>query len=128
MLDQESEFRHRDLPKGVSFQLQLDSTDRRAQGRGQILSGGPPPAPQLAIAASGEGTPFRLTCCAMPRRRKAAVDGDALGKISLESPIIRAPLKPGEAAKRLIRAAIARDSPWSRCWSRSWSLRWGWRR
>ena len=41
-----------------------------------------PPAPQLAIAASGEGTPFRLTLLRDGTASKASVDGDALGKIS----------------------------------------------
>jgi general secretion pathway protein H len=54
--DQETEFRHRELPKGVSFQLQLDS---------QI-----------------EGTPFRLTLMRDGTTAKASVDGDALGKLS----------------------------------------------
>ena len=82
-LDQEHEFRHRDLPKGLSFQLQLDSQvvvikplDR------QLSSNTAPPAPQLAIAASGEGTPFRLTLLRDGTPSRASVDGDALGKIT----------------------------------------------
>jgi general secretion pathway protein H len=81
--DQEHEFRHRELPKGVSFQLELDSQvvvikpiDRN------LNSDQPPPPPQLAIAASGEGTPFRLTLQRDGTTAKATVDGDALGKIS----------------------------------------------
>jgi general secretion pathway protein H len=82
-LDQEREFRHRDLPKGVSFQLQLDSQivvikpiDR------SFATDEPPPGPQVAIAASGEGTPFRLTLRRDGTEVKASVDGDALGKVS----------------------------------------------
>jgi general secretion pathway protein H len=82
-LDQEHEFRHRDLPKGLSFQLQLDSQivvikpiDRK------LASDEPPTAPQLAIAASGEGTPFRLTLLRDGTTANASVDGDALGKIT----------------------------------------------
>jgi general secretion pathway protein H len=82
-LDQEHEFRHRDLPKGVSFQLELDSQivvikpiDRK------LTSDAAPPAPQLAIAASGEGTPFRLTLLRDGTASRASVDGDALGKIT----------------------------------------------
>jgi len=82
-LDRDSEFRHRDLPKGLSFQLQLDSQvvvlkpiDRN------LASDAPPPAPQVAIAASGEGTPFRLTLSRDGTQAKASVDGDALGKIT----------------------------------------------
>lgn len=81
--DQEHEFRRRDLPKGVSFQLELDShivvikpLDRN------LNSDAAPPAPQLAIAASGEGTPFRLTLLRDGTAAKASVDGDALGKIT----------------------------------------------
>jgi len=84
--DQEHEFRHRDLPKGVSFQLELDShtvvikpIDRN------LTSDSTPPAPQLAIAASGEGTPFRLTLLREGTSSKATVDGDALGKITRSS-------------------------------------------
>jgi general secretion pathway protein H len=85
-MDQEHEFRHRELPKGLSFQLQLDSqtvvlkaTDRN------FTSDQGPPAPQVAIAASGEGTPFRLTLRRDETRAQASVDGDALGKVSRES-------------------------------------------
>ena len=81
--DQEHEFRHRELPKGLSFQLELDSQivvikvlDRK------LSSNAAPPAPQLAIAASGEGTPFRLTLRRDATPSKASVDGDALGKIT----------------------------------------------
>jgi len=36
----------------------------------------------LAIAASGDGTPFRLTLLRDQTRARASVDGDALGKLS----------------------------------------------
>jgi general secretion pathway protein H len=85
-LDQEHEFRHRDLPKGLSFQLQLDSQivvikplDRK------LASDESPSAPQVAIAASGEGTPFRLTLLRDGTTANASVDGDALGKITRTS-------------------------------------------
>lgn len=81
----ESEFRHRELPKGVSFQLELDSQtvvlkpiDR------ELIGDDPPPPPQIALAASGEGTPFRLTLVREATQAKTAVDGDAFGKTSLE--------------------------------------------
>jgi hypothetical protein len=51
----------------------------------QNLSTGQLPNPQVAIAASGEGTPFRLTLQRDATNAKASVDGDALGKISRES-------------------------------------------
>jgi len=82
-LDQESEFRRRELPKGVSFQLQLDSQVVVIKPIDRNLSTDQaPPAPQVAIAASGEGTPFRLTLLRDGTTAKASVDGDALGKLS----------------------------------------------
>jgi general secretion pathway protein H len=81
--DQEHEFRRRDLPKGVSFQLQLDSQIVVIKAIDRNLSSDQaPPAPQVAIAASGEGTPFRLTLLRDGTTAKASVDGDALGKLS----------------------------------------------
>ena len=84
--DEEHEFRRRNLPKGVSFQLELDSQivvikpiDRK------LASDAAPPGPQLAIAASGEGTPFRLTLIRDGTQAKASVDGDAMGKLSRKS-------------------------------------------
>jgi general secretion pathway protein H len=84
MLDQEREFRHRDLPKGITFQLQLDSQTVVIKPIDRNLSGGDLPNPQVAIAASGEGTPFRLTLQRDATQAKASVVGDALGKISRE--------------------------------------------
>ena len=82
-LDQEHEFRHRTLPKGLSFQLELDSQIVVIKPfDGKPASDKAPPAPQLAIAASGEGTPFRLTLLRYGTQAKASVDGDALGKLS----------------------------------------------
>jgi len=82
-LDQEREFRHRDLPKGVTFELQLDSQVVVLKALDRTFSSDqPPPAPQVAIAASGEGTPFRLTLMREGTQARAIVDGDALGKIT----------------------------------------------
>ncbi|HMH88037.1 MAG TPA: type II secretion system minor pseudopilin GspH [Steroidobacteraceae bacterium] len=85
MLDQEREFRHRDLPKGITFQLQLDSHTVVIKPIDKNLASGDQPNPQLAIAASGEGTPFRLTLQRDGTQAKASVNGDALGKISREN-------------------------------------------
>jgi general secretion pathway protein H len=85
MMDQEREFRHRELPKGISFQLQLDSQTVVIKPVDRNLSGGDPPGPQVAIAASGEGTPFRLILLREATQAKAVVDGDALGKVSHEN-------------------------------------------
>jgi general secretion pathway protein H len=82
-MDQDHEFRHRELPKGVQFELQLDSqivvlkpVDKDLKS--DQASGNP----QVAIAASGEGTPFRLTLERPATNAKASVESDALGKIS----------------------------------------------
>jgi general secretion pathway protein H len=82
----ENEFRHRDLPKGVSFQLELDSVQVVLKPIDKTFStDAPPPPPQVAIAASGEGTPFRLTLVRDDTQARASVDGDAFGKTSHES-------------------------------------------
>ena len=83
--DLENEFRHRDLPKGVTFQLQLDQQQVVLKAPDKALSGGTLQAPQLAIAASGEGTPFRLILQRDATQAQAAVNGDALGKLSLDT-------------------------------------------
>jgi general secretion pathway protein H len=85
MMDQEREFRHRELPKGITFQLQLDSQTVVIKPIDRNLTNGDPPGPQVAIAASGEGTPFRLILLREATQAKAVVDGDAMGKISRES-------------------------------------------
>jgi general secretion pathway protein H len=97
-LDQEQEFRHRDLPKGLSFQLQLDSQIVVIKPIDRTLaSDDPPPGPQVAIAASGEGTPFRLTLLRDGTQAQASVDGDALGKISrVSSDQPASPDQPGK--------------------------------
>jgi len=83
-LDQEREYRRRSLPKGVSFQLQLDSQTVVIKPIDRNLSSGQQPNPQVAIAASGEGTPFRLILLRDATQAKTAVDGDALGRVSRE--------------------------------------------
>lgn len=83
-MSQEREFRHRELPKGVSFQLQLDSQTVVLKPVDPNLSTDLVPTPQIAVAASGEGTPFHLTLLREDTNAKASVDGDAFGKISRE--------------------------------------------
>jgi general secretion pathway protein H len=83
-MNQEHEFRHRELPKGLTFQLQLDSQTVVLKAADRNLVSNTAAAPQLAIAASGEGTPFRLTLQRDETKANASVDGDALGKISRE--------------------------------------------
>ncbi len=86
MLNQEQEYRHRELPKGIRFLLQLDSQTVVIKPIDRSFSSDePPPPPQVAIAASGDGTPFRLTLLRDATQATASVDGDALGKITRES-------------------------------------------
>ena len=82
----EHEFRHRELPKGVTFQLELDSQvvvlkpiERKSDSDQATIT------PQVAIAASGEGTPFRLTLEREATRARASVDGNAFGKTTIEN-------------------------------------------
>jgi general secretion pathway protein H len=85
-MNQEHEFRHRELPKGLSFQLQLDSqTVVLKPVDNNFSSTQALPNPQIAIAASGEGTPFRLTLRRDETNAQASVTGNALGKISREN-------------------------------------------
>jgi general secretion pathway protein H len=84
-MNDESEFRRRTLPVGVTFQLKLDSVDVVLKTPDTNLNDSPPPPPQVAIAASGEGTPFKLTLSRDATQARASVDGDAFGKISHES-------------------------------------------
>jgi general secretion pathway protein H len=83
-MNDEGEFRRRTLPNGVTFQLELDSVPVVLKPVDTNLSDGPPP-PQVAIAASGEGTPFRLTLLRDATQARASVDGDAFGKTTHES-------------------------------------------
>ena len=84
-LKQENEFRHRDLPKGLTFGLELDSHVVVIKPIDRSLSSDLAPAPQLAIAASGDGTPFRLTLERAATQAKSVVNGDAMGKITQEN-------------------------------------------
>jgi len=84
-MNEEREFRRRELPKGLSFQLQLDSqTVVRKPAETRFADKQSLPNPQVAIAASGEGTPFRLTLRRDETNAQASVTGNALGKIARE--------------------------------------------
>jgi general secretion pathway protein H len=82
--DQEREFRHRNLPPGLAFQLELDSRQVVLQPIDPNLSSNTttPPPPQLAIAASGDSTPFRITLVRDETKARALVMGDATGKLT----------------------------------------------
>jgi general secretion pathway protein H len=85
-LNDEQEFRHRDLPKGVNFQLMLDSVQVVLKPvERDALNDTPPPPPQVAIAASGDGTPFKLTLTREATQASAAINGDAFGKTTRET-------------------------------------------
>jgi general secretion pathway protein H len=85
-LDQEREFRRRTLPPGLVFQLELDSRQVVLQPIDPNLSSdATPPAPQLAVAASGDSTPFRITLLRDETQARALISGDSLGKLTLRS-------------------------------------------
>ncbi|HUY84881.1 MAG TPA: type II secretion system minor pseudopilin GspH [Steroidobacteraceae bacterium] len=86
--DADRQFRPRRLPEGLSFRLELDghlvvlkAPDSR------FASDAAPPAPQIAIAASGEGTPFHLTLVRDSTGATRIIRGDALGRTK----IVKAP-------------------------------------
>jgi general secretion pathway protein H len=85
-LDQEREFRHRELPKGVSFQLELDSQVVVLKPIDpNLIDDTAPPPPQIAIAASGDATPFRLTLLRPETAARASVSSDTTGKLTVQS-------------------------------------------
>jgi len=85
-LEQEREFRKRDLPKGLSFQLELDSVVVVLKPVDPNLKDDTaPPPPQIAIAASGDASPFRLTLIRDGSPAKASVSSDTMGKLSLQT-------------------------------------------
>ena len=84
-LNQDREFRHRELPKGLSFQLQLDSQTVVLKPVDKNLKTDVAQTPQIAIAASGEGTPFKLTLSRAGTESKASVSADAYGKLKIEN-------------------------------------------
>ncbi len=82
-LDQEREFRQRNLPPGLAFQLELDSRQVVLQPIDPNLSSNTaPPPPQVAIAASGDSTPFRITIVRDETKARALIMSDATGKLT----------------------------------------------
>ncbi len=73
------------MPKGVTFELEMDSIKVVLKPVESNFTTGDPPPPQLAVAASGEGTPFRLTLLREATQARSAVDGDAFGKTTHQS-------------------------------------------
>ena len=87
-LDQESEFRRRTLPPGLSFGLELDGQQvvlKPSDPKLTVDATTPMPAPQVAVAASGESTPFRVVLQRTETQAVASVRGDSLGKITRKS-------------------------------------------
>jgi general secretion pathway protein H len=85
--NEEREYRRRELPKGLNFELQMDSRQIILKPRNEsIKSDEPQVAPQLIIAASGEGTPFKLILVRPGTDNRGAVNADSFGKVTLESP------------------------------------------
>jgi hypothetical protein len=48
-----------------------------------MLNNGPPSPPQVVVAASGDGTPFKLTLTREATQATASINGDAFGKTTL---------------------------------------------
>ncbi len=84
-MDHESQFRHRDLPVGLSIQLQLDARTVVLKKVEKTFASDQPNPPQITVAASGEGTPFRLILQRDATQIKTSVTGDTLGKIAREN-------------------------------------------
>ncbi|HVC02431.1 MAG TPA: type II secretion system minor pseudopilin GspH [Steroidobacteraceae bacterium] len=85
--DTQREFRRRELPKGLSLRLELDARQVVLKAPpSELAADAAPPTPQIAIAASGEGTPFRLTLVRDATGATSVVSGDAFGKTKLERP------------------------------------------
>jgi general secretion pathway protein H len=85
-LSSQPEFRRRELPTGLTFQLQMDSRAIVLKPRSKdIKSTEPLTAPQLIIGASGEGTPFKLTLVREGTPNRGTINADAFGKVTLES-------------------------------------------
>jgi general secretion pathway protein H len=80
---EESEFRRRTLPVGVTLRLELDGQEVVLKPVNGDLLGDVPPPPQVTIAASGEGTPFRLRLERETTHATASVAGDAFGKTTI---------------------------------------------
>jgi general secretion pathway protein H len=85
--DQEREFRHRELPKGVTFQLTLDSVKvvLKPPDPDLVKDDAPLPPPQIAVAASGDSSAFRLTLTREQTNATAAVTSDTTGKVAVEN-------------------------------------------
>jgi general secretion pathway protein H len=87
-LDQESEFRRRVLPRGLNFQLELDGQQVVLKPDDPNVTQDPTTplsAPQVAVAASGESTPFRVLLQRQETNAVATVRGDSLGKLTRQS-------------------------------------------
>jgi hypothetical protein len=68
------------------LQLQLDSVQVVLKPIDpNLIDNTPPPPPQVAIAASGDATPFRLTVVRDDTQARASVTSDATGKLAIES-------------------------------------------
>jgi general secretion pathway protein H len=84
------ELRRRHLPESVYFNLDLESRrvildetlDRPLKSAGDTADA----APQLVVAASGEGSPFRIELKRAQTDARAILTGDEFGKLQRVSP------------------------------------------
>ncbi len=97
--DEDREFRERELPKGLSFALELDSrnivlnaavsapeplNDANADADSTLNETENLVKPQVIVAASGDSTPFRLTLQRAGTTVEAHIAVDNAGKIKIE--------------------------------------------
>ncbi|MDE2294616.1 MAG: type II secretion system minor pseudopilin GspH [Gammaproteobacteria bacterium] len=82
--------RRRELPKGLGLRLEIDGQRVVLKAPDPQAVGDAPPAPQIVIAASGEGTPFELTLVREATGRTQVIRGDPLGHTRI--------VRPGAAA------------------------------
>ena len=107
------------IAQGHQFPAAARFPDRRHQAhRPESVQRQPPPGPQMAIAASGEGTPFRLILLREGTPARASVDGDALGKVARESSDQSGKAHLTPPSRRNSRLHAGRGAGRPRWWSR----------
>ena len=119
MLDQEREFRHRELPKGISFQLQLDSQTV------VIKADRSEPVRRRAAQSANRNRRERRRHAVSPHlaARRHAGQGSGRWRCARQD-FAREFQQSGKAQLSALAATLA-ALRWSRCSSPSWSSRWG---
>jgi general secretion pathway protein H len=79
------EFVAYDTRRGQWMALDQEREFRRLKPSDPNLASDVPPPPQLAIAASGDSTPFRITLVRDETKARALISGDSLGRLTRRS-------------------------------------------